>query len=147
MIPPNPQPVRPELARRIVRETTAVQTCFPDRFHLRRTTEGFLYWAGEVPVEGHDFSVKIVYPGDYPAGPPRLFTPEELPAGCPHVLSRSPQGTELCWIAPNTQTTRRRWDPQRHTAATVMRAAQRWALALLVWQALGLWPVPDAWEV
>jgi hypothetical protein len=42
---------------------------------------------------------------------------------------------------------RRRWDPQRHTAATVLRAAQRWGLAFLVWRALGIWPVADAWEV
>jgi hypothetical protein len=79
--------------------------------------------------------------------PPTLETTLPLPPGCPHVLARVGNRSKLCWIAPNAHGPRRRWDPQRHTAATVMRAAQRWGLALLVWQATGTWPVPDAFDV
>jgi hypothetical protein len=139
--------IRPELARRIVWEAQAVRQCFPGRFRLVLTPSGSLAWLGTVPVEDRDFPVRVHYPDDYPASPPLLETLIDLPDGCPHVLHRSAEGTGLCWIAPRQLHAHRRWDPQRHTAATALRAAQRWGLALLVWQALGVWPVPDAWEV
>ena len=80
------------------------------------------------------------------AEPPVLETPLPLPAGCPHLLGRRGGRCELCWVVRGAGRPRRRWDPQRHTAATALRAAQRWVLAFLVWQAVGAWPVPDAWE-
>jgi hypothetical protein len=139
-------PIRPELARRVVWEAEAVRARFPGRFRLFQEPDGRLAWHGAVPVEGRDFPVVVRYPPAYPAAPPTLETPLPLPAGCPHVLGRGPGGSRLCWIAARGRG-RRRWDPQRHTAATVLRAAQRWALALLVWQAVGTWPVHDAWDV
>jgi hypothetical protein len=139
--------LRPELARRIVWEAEAVRAKFPGRFRLVPDAHGQLAWQGTVPVEGRDFPVLVTYPPAYPAVPPRLETTLDLPAGCPHVLGRDRDRTTLCWIATQARGRRRRWDPQRHTAATVLRAAQRWGLALLVWQALGVWPVADAWEV
>ncbi len=140
-------PVRPELARRIVWESAAVQAKFPGRFRLTPQPSGLLAWVGSVPVEGRDFPVVVTYPAGYPAQPPRLETTAQLPADTPHILGCCDGRATLCWIAPNSSIRRRRWDPQRHTAATVLRAAQRWGLAFLVWQALGSWPVADAWEV
>jgi hypothetical protein len=139
--------VRPELARRIVWEGEAIRARFPARFQLRLDSVGLAAWWGEVPVEGRDFPVVVTYPAAYPALPPILETFLPLPGNCPHILSRNHGRSRLCWIAPNGRSPRRRWDPQRHTAATVLRAAQRWALALLVWQATSVWPVLDAFEV
>jgi hypothetical protein len=139
--------LRPELARRLVWEAEAVRTKFPGRFRLILGPSGTPAWVGSVLVEGRNFPVIVTYPPAYPAQPPLLETTLELPAGCPHVLSRRGDRSLLCWIAPHALSRRRRWDPQRHTAATVLRAAQRWGLALMVWQALGIWPVADAWEV
>jgi hypothetical protein len=138
--------VRPELQRRIVWEAEAVHGAFPGRFRFAFDDIGRPTWVGSVPVEGRDFSVVVTYPPAYPAQPPLLETLLPLPERCPHVLERVGGRSRLCWIASNGQG-RRRWDPQHHTAATVLRAAQRWGLALLIWQRLGIWPVPDAWDV
>jgi hypothetical protein len=138
--------IRPELARRLVWEAEAVRAKFPGRFRLVLEPSARPAWVGAVPVEGRDFPVVVTYPPAYPAQPPDLETTLELPPLTPHVLGRGRGRTRLCWIAPLAHV-RRRWDPQRHTAATVLRAAQRWGLALLVWQTLHTWPVPDAWEV
>jgi hypothetical protein len=138
--------VRPELARRIVWEAEAVRLAFPDRFRLVLEPDGRPAWVGAVPVEGHDFPVVATYPLAYPAEPPVLETSLPLPPGCPHLLGRRGGRCELCWVVRGARGPRRRWDPQRHTAATALRAAQRWGLAFLVWQALAAWPVPDAWE-
>jgi hypothetical protein len=139
--------IRPELARRLVWEAEAVRSRFPGRFRLLLEPSGWPAWVGSVPVEGRDFPVVVMYPPAYPAQPPLLETTAPLPPATPHVLERTGGRVRLCWIAPLAAGQRRRWDPQRHTAATVLRAAQRWGLALLVWQALGAWPVADAWEV
>jgi hypothetical protein len=136
-------PIRPELARRILWETRAVHDKFPGRFRLT-TTAGLVAWEGCVPVEGQEFPVRVSYPACYPAQPPLLETTLPLPPHCPHVLRRRGTHAVLCWIAVGAAHPRRRWDPQRHTAATVLRAAQRWGLALLVWQTLGVWPIADA---
>jgi hypothetical protein len=138
--------IRAELARRIVWEAEAVNARFPGRFRLARDANGLLFWEGAVPVEDGDFPVRVTYPAAYPALPPTLETTADLATGCPHLLRRIGPRATLCWVAPYHRVTRRRWDPQRHTAATVLRAAQRWALAYLVWQQLGVWPVADAWE-
>src|SRR5206468_630338 len=98
-------------------------------------------WVGSVPVEGRDFPVSVTYPPAYPALLPILETTAALPPNTPHILGHAGGRVRLCWLAPNARSRRRRWDPQRHTVATVLRAAQRWGLALLVWQALGTWPV------
>jgi hypothetical protein len=139
--------IRPELARRLVWEAEAVHAKYPGRFRLTCDGDGPFAWEGTVPVEGRAFPVRVTYPAAYPAVPPCLETTAVVPPGCPHVLGRQGDRTTLCWIAPAADRPRRRWDPQRHTAATVLRAAQRWGLAFLVWQALHVWPVPDAWEV
>jgi hypothetical protein len=140
-------PLRPDLARRLVWEAEAVRACFGRSVRLVRDDRGRPCWQGTVPVEGQAFPVIVTYPAAYPAEPPYLETTLPLPAHCPHVLSRERGRTELCWLAPRARSPRRRWDPQRHTAATALRAAQRWGLALLVWQTLGAWPVADAFEV
>jgi len=139
--------IRPELARRIVWEAVAVHAKFPGRFRLTIAADGACTWSGSVPVEGRAFPVRVTYPAAYPAVPPSLETTLVLPVHCPHVLGRHDGRTRLCWIAPAARLVRRRWDPSRHTAATVLRAAQRWGLAFLVWQQLGVWPVADAAEV
>ena len=138
--------IRPELARRIVREAAAVQAKFPNRFALKLDQRGRPVWEGNVPVEGQEIPITVTYPAGYPGMPPILQTKLFLPVGCPHLLERDGRAATLCWIAPATQRRRARWDPQRHTAATVMRAAQRWFLACLVWQATRIWPVADAWD-
>jgi hypothetical protein len=135
------------LARRLVWEAEAVRSKFPGRFRLTLDDRGSPAWLGSVPVEGRDFPVVVTCPPAYPARPPRLETTAELPPGCPHLLDHVRGRAQICWLAPFGLTGHRRWDPTRHTAATVLRAAQRWGLALLVWQALGVWPVRDAWEV
>jgi len=139
------QSVRPELARRIVLEADAIQTKFPNRFSLSLNEQGRPCWTGSVPIEGREFPVVLVYPSAYPALPPMMHTLFRLPPNCPHLLGRDGPLSRLCWIASNARG-RRKWDPQRHTAATAMRAAQRWGLAFLVWQTTGRWPVPDAFE-
>src|SRR5262249_28686025 len=138
--------IRPELARRLVLEAEAVRALFPGRFRLLLGLSGWPAWIGCVPVGGRAFPVVVTYPPSYPGQPPLLDTTAELPAHCPHVLGRSESRTRLCWIAPHASLLRRRWDPQRHTAATVLRAAQRWGIAFLVWQTISIWPVSDAWE-
>jgi hypothetical protein len=138
--------IRPELARRLVLEAAAVRALFPGRFRLKLGLWGRPAWTGCVPVEGRDFPLVVTYPPSYPGQPPLLETTAELPAHCPHVLGRGEGRTRLCWIAPHASLARRRWDPQRHTVAKVLRAAQRWGIAFLVWQTLGIWPVADAWE-
>ncbi len=137
--------IRPELARRIIWEAEAVKAKFPGRFSLAMLDQGLPCWEGTVPVEGRAFPVRVTYPAAYPGLPPALETTFPLPAACPHVLGRTADRASLCWIASNAYAVRRRWDPQCHTAATVMRAAQRWFLAYLVWDVLGKWPVADAW--
>jgi hypothetical protein len=139
-------PNRFDLVRRVVWEASAVQAAFPRRFRLVMDDQGALAWEGAVPVEGRDFPVIISYPLAYPAQPPRLETTAELSPRSPHVLGRVDHRTQLCWLAPKAAAPHRRWQPARHTAATAMHAAQRWALAYLVWQSLGTWPVPDAWD-
>jgi hypothetical protein len=139
--------LRPELVRRLVWEARAVEEKFPGRFRLTVDQRGEAAWEGQVPVEGRDFPVRVHYPRAYPALPPSLLTPLALPAGCPHVLERSGGYATLCWIAPGARRQRSKWNPQRHTAATALRAAQRWGLAFLVWSRLGTWPVPDAFDV
>jgi hypothetical protein len=139
--------IPPELARRLVWEAAAVQALFPGRCRLAFEPDGRPAWHARVPAEGRTFPVIVTYPAAYPAAPPRLETTLPLPGGCPHVLGRQGGRTTLCWLAGHTGHPRRRWDPARHTAATALRAAQRWALAFLVWQALGTWPVRDAWEL
>lgn len=138
--------LRPELVRRIVWEASVVDAKYPHRFQLRRTDDGRLFWDGGVPVERSDFPVTVRYPAAYPGQAPVLETTLALPLDCPHVLARSGAVATLCWISPAARDDRRRWDPQRHTAATVMRAAQRWFLAYLVWQVRRKWPVRDAWD-
>jgi hypothetical protein len=139
--------LRPHLARRLAWEVEAVRACFGRRVRLVFDHHGRPGWQGTVPVEGRPFPVVVTYPQAYPAEPPRLETTLPLPPRCPHVLGDEAGRALLCWIDPRARQGRRRWDPQRHTAATVLRAAQRWGLALLVWQALGVWPVADALEV
>lgn len=139
--------IRPELARRIVWEAEAVQAKFPGRFQLVLDAQGRPAWQGQVPAEGREFPVIVTYPAAYPAVPPTLETALSLPAHCPHLLGHAGGRARLCWIGPLAQAEHRRWNPQRHTAATVLRAAQRWCLAFLVWQTLGQWPVADAWDV
>lgn len=139
--------IQPEFARRLVWEAAAVQALFPGRCRLVREPDGRPAWHGLVPVEGGTFPVVVTYPVAYPAVPPRLETTLPLPAHCPHLLGRREGRAVLCWLAAQSGHPRRRWDPARHTAATALRAAQRWALAFLVWQALGAWPVRDAWEL
>jgi hypothetical protein len=90
----------PELARRIVLEAEAVQTCFPGRFRLLREGDGQLACYGTVPVEGRDFTAFVRYPAAYPVVPSTLETSRLLPPGCSHVLERGPRGSRLCWIAP-----------------------------------------------
>jgi len=141
------QAIRPELVRRIVCEAEAVRAGFQHQFRLILDELGRPVWEGKVLVEGRTFPVRVTYPPAYPGVPPILETTLSLPTGCPHVLARCIGVSRLCWLAPNGHTHRRRWDPQRHTAATVLRAAQRWGLAFLVWQSIGTWPVPDAFEV
>jgi hypothetical protein len=138
--------IRRDLARRVVRESVAVAAKFPGRFHLELEQHILPAWHGTIPVEGRDVPVIVTYPPAYPAQPPILET-TALVAGCPHVLGHNGDRTILCWFSSRARSPRRCWQPQRHTAATVMRAAQRWFLAFLVWQALGAWPVPDAWDV
>jgi hypothetical protein len=140
-------PIRPELARRLLWEAEAVRAKFPGRFRLVLEPSGWPAWVGSVPVEGRDFPVIVGYPPAYPAQPPLLQTTLDLPPNCPHLLRRTSGRASLCWLAANAASRHRRWDPQRHTAATVLRAAQRWGLAFLVWQALNTWPVADAWEM
>ena len=142
-----PRPIRPELARRLVWEADIVAAQFPGRFRLIRDGNGRPAWDGYVPVEGREFPATVVYPDAYPASPPQLETTMALPPYCPHLLNRWADRPSLCWVAPGAQLTHRRWQPQRHTAATVLRAAQRWFLAFLVWQALGEWPVADAFAL
>jgi len=137
----------PELATRIVCESQAVAGLFPGGFALRSPPHGPLYWTGEVRVEGRRFPVDCIYPAAYPAVPPVLATKMALPADCPHVLGPAPTGGRaICWISPSTTEAHRRWNPVRHTAATALGAAQRWFLALLVFQTLGVWPVDDAFQ-
>jgi hypothetical protein len=138
--------VPPDLAQRIVWEAAAVRRHFPGRFRLILEPSGLPAWHGTVPVEGEDFPIILTYPATYPAMFPLLETTYPLPSACPHVLGRNGPRSVLCWIAPDGNSKRRRWDPQTHTAATVMGAGQRWALAFRVWQTLGIWPVPDAFE-
>jgi hypothetical protein len=145
MMPANP--IRADLARRLVWEIEAVRACFSSGLRLILDERRRPCWVGSVPVEGQLFPVQLTYPAAYPAEPPRLETTLALPAHCPHVLGHEHGRAALCWLAPQARAARRRWDPQRHTAATVLRAAQRWGLALLVWQTLGVWPVADAFEV
>ena len=128
-------------------EIEAVRVCFGKSVRLTVDDYGLPCWEGVVPIEGQGFPVVVTYPSAYPASPPRLETTLPLPAHCPHVLGRDHGRATLCWLNPQARTLRRRWDPQRHTAATVLRAAQRWGLAFLVWQTLGVWPVADAFEV
>jgi len=139
--------IRPELARRIVWEADIITAQFPGRFRLVGTERGGPAWDGFLPAEGREFPVTISYPAAYPAVPPQLETKEPLAAGCPHLLSHQGDRSVLCWIAPGARSPQRRWQPQRHTAATVLRAAQRWFLAYLVWQAIGEWPVADAFAL
>jgi hypothetical protein len=139
--------IRPELARRVVWEAEALHTKYPDRFRLRLDPQGRPAWHGCVPVEGRDAPLILTYPEAYPARPPLLETTADLPANCPHLLGRSGERATLCWLAPQARLPHRRWQPQRHTAATALRAGQRWFLAFLVWRALGSWPVADAWDI
>ena len=139
--------LRPDLVRRLVWESEAVRARFGKDLRLRIDVHGRPCWQGAVRVDGQAFPVVVTYPDAYPAEPPRLETTLPLPANCPHVLGRRPGRAALCWMTPRPRSARQRWDPQRHTAATVLRAAQRWGLALLVWQTLGVWPVADALEM
>jgi hypothetical protein len=139
--------IRPHLARRLVWEAEAVRACFGRGLRLALDRHGRPCWEGAVPVEGQAFPVVVTYPAAYPAEPPRLESTLPLPPHCPHILAREGGRARLCWLAPGAKGPRRRWDPQRHTAATALRAAQRWGLALLVWQTLGVWPVADAFRV
>ena len=117
----SPSPIRPDLARRIVWEAEAVRARFPGCVRLLVDTKGLPAWHGTVPIEGRSFPVLVTYPAAYPAMPPRLETTLPLPPHCPHVLRREGGRATLCWIASHARTARRRWDPQRHTAATVLR--------------------------
>jgi hypothetical protein len=140
-------PIPFELARRLVWEAAAVQALFPGRCRLVLEPDGRPAWHALVPAESRRFPAVVTYPAAYPAVAPRLETTLPVPANCPHVLGRRADRATLCWLASRTGHPRRRWDPTRHTAATALRAAQRWALAFLVWQAVGAWPVRDAWEL
>lgn len=112
--------IRPELARRILWEAEAVEAKFPGRFRLMLDAQGRPAWTGSVPVEGQPARVIVTYPAAYPAVPPILETTESLPPNCPHLLGRAGARGQLCWIMPGAAAQHRRWDPQRHTAATVM---------------------------
>ena len=136
-----------QLARRIVHESVIVAADFPGRFQLSLLPNGRTAWLGSVPIEAAEFPVRLIYPPAYPAVPPVLATSLPLPSGCPHTLGRDGEWSMLCWLAPETGRMRGRWDPTRHTAATALRAAQRWGLAYRVWQVTQIWPVPDAWEI
>lgn len=139
--------LRPELVRRILWEKPAVEAKFPGRFRLMVGSRGLPAWDGSVPVEGRDYPLRVTYPGAYPGLPPVLTTTLGLPPNCPHIWNRFGSESTICWLAPDASDPRRRWDPQRHTAATAMHAAQRWFQALLVWITLGVWPVPDAYDM
>jgi hypothetical protein len=139
--------IRPELARRIVWEADIITAQFPGRFRLVRDERDNPAWDGFIAAEDREFPVTVSYPPAYPAVPPQVQTAAPLPVGCPHLLNRRAGRSVLCWLAPGARSPGRRWQPQRHTAATVLRAAQRRFVAYLVWQAVGQWPVADAFAL
>lgn len=135
------------LMRRIVCEAEAIEQSFPGRFRLVITPQGLPAWTGDAPIEGQDVPIEVIYPSDYPASPPIITTKFVPPMNCPHVLERGEDRTRICWIGGNPRSPRRRWQPNRHTAATAIRSAQRWFLAYLVWKSIRIWPIADAFEL
>lgn len=132
--------------KRILQEAAVMRELFGSQFRLRRSGERW-QWVGEAMAEGQRVPVVVLLSPHHPFLPPELMVGVEVPAGCPHVLGRTADGlVRICWIDPGAWSgSRRRWDPARHTAATVVLAAQRWVIAMLVWRATGDWPVADAW--
>lgn len=144
--------IHPQLKRRLIQEFAIVRERFGGSFRLlgglgQTTTCPDLRLEGECPIEGQKVLVRICYPDLYPLAPPELWLQLDVDPGCPHLLAREGKWIKICWIAGNYgNSIRRRWDPNRHTAATAILAAQRWMAAMLVWQQCANWPVADAWE-
>ncbi len=139
--------IDPALMRRIVVESAIVARDYPDRFRLILTLENLPAWSGDAPVEGQNAPIAVVYPLTYPADPPVVRIGVNIPRNCPHILERKNDYAVICWIGGRFVDPRRRWKPHVHTAATAIRAAQRWLLAFLAWREIGDWPVPDAFEI
>lgn len=144
--------VHPQLKRRLIQELTIVRERFGDSFRLQRPVGQSdncveLRLEGECPIEGQRVLVRVCYPAIYPLVPPELWLQLVVDPRCPHLLAREGLWLKICWLDGNYgNSPRRRWDPNRHTAATAILAAQRWMAAMLVWQQCGNWPVADAWE-
>ena len=139
-----PALLRPELARRIVWEAAAVRAKFPGA-------------SGSCSIPGGGPPGTAVSRSRAPTSPSSSAT--RLPTrrcrrgwrrrpNCRSAArtcwSAGPARAVLCWIGPASHRARRRWDPQRHTAATVLRAAQRrrWRCWSGGPSTNGPWPTP-----
>jgi ubiquitin-protein ligase len=125
-------------SRRLVQEVRAVKERWGGRAVLRddgRRT----WWEVELLAEGNRLPVRVEYPDNYPASPPRVVPLKALPPNTPHRIEGN-----LCWYYQGSRRSRNRWDPGRDSAAVVIGAAHRWFLAFLVWTTTGTWPVGDA---
>lgn len=124
--------------RRLVQEVRAVKERWGDRAVLRDDGSR-TWWEVDLVAEGNRLPVRVEYPDNYPASPPKVLPLAALPANTPHRI-----GENLCWYYQGSRRSRNRWDPGRDSAAVVIGAAHRWFLAFLVWMTTGAWPVADA---
>lgn len=122
---------------RVAAEVEAMRR-FP-AFSFGRTEEGQLGWAGSIEstIEGGDrYLVRVVYPGNFPDGPPVVFIDEpSFPPGVPHLLDAK----RPCLFHP-ARGPRHGYDPARTTAATLIAWTALWINAYETWRATGAWP-------
>ena len=104
-----------------------------------------LWWELDLRAEGGNrLPIKIEYPPDYPASPPKIVVATSMPSGTPHMWNDA----SICWRYPGeNKRNRNMWCPSKDTAAMCVGVAQRWFYAFLVWLSTGKWPVPDAVSV
>src|SRR5438067_1175002 len=73
------------------------------------------WWEVELVAEGNRLPVRVEYPDNYPANPPKVVPLRALPPDTPHRIEGN-----LCWYYQGSRRSRNRWDPGRDSAAVVI---------------------------
>jgi hypothetical protein len=125
-------------------EVNAVRRSFGDRFELKWTRFGELYWEGFIKTPTVSSLIRIHYPreepkiGYYPILPPRAFPIPPI-FESPHIF----RDLSMCLFDPKDPVSMS-WDPLTDTAADIIKWADFWLFKQGYWEETGHWPGPVA---
>lgn len=138
---------------RFVLEVHAMQESYP-HFRLHKTTQGDLYWEGQLKTQikdaqgnikfhGNAFDIKVEYPTSYPDYPPTVYVLRpKFPADTPHLRDRSAQ--QLCLYHPDYAKKQGIYNPSLSTVVNILGHTMNWLIAFEIWHTTKKWIVPES---